>query len=142
MSDILSTLFTIEVIACLVVAGSAAIGVSVVSGYSRDRVPLGKKLRKTERQLEKLRNHIAEKQGAIKQLQAEVEALQPPYDQLLAYHEDLLGIQSMLTCPSISWLGQSTPPDIRCMTPGGSTSYRLASSCETRVYPTTSLRLN
>ena len=93
MSDILSTLFTIEVIACLVVAGSAAIGVSVVSGYSRDRVPLGKKLRKTERQLEKLRNHIAEKQGAIKQLQAEVEALQPPYDQLLAYHEDLLGIQ-------------------------------------------------
>ena len=87
-------LFRIEILASLVVAAAAAMGVSVVLRFIRDRDVLGRKLKKTDRQLQKLRQEIAAKQGRIKELQSEVEMLKPLEAHLRAYHEQLLELQS------------------------------------------------
>ena len=93
MSDILGTLVTTEVIAWVAMAVSAAIGIRVVTRFTRDHAALGKRLLHADRQLETLRDHIAEKQGAIKELQAEVDVVRPTHDQLLTYSEELFEIQ-------------------------------------------------
>ena len=87
-------LFKVEVLASLVVAASAAIGVSVVRRFIRDRDVLDRKLKKTDRQLQRLRKEIAAKQGRIKELQSEVEMLKPLEARLRAYHEQLVELQS------------------------------------------------
>ena len=86
----LGLLLRIEVIASLVVAVSAAMGVSVVLRFIRDRDALDRKLRKVDRQLQKLRDEIAAKQGRIQELQAAVDMLKPLEAHLRAYHEQLL----------------------------------------------------
>lgn len=87
-------LFRIEILASLVVAAAAAMGVSVVLRFIRDRDVLGRKLKKTDRQLQKLRQEIAAKQGRIKELQSAVEMLKPLEAHLRAYQERLLELQS------------------------------------------------
>ena len=80
-------------IACLVVAGAAAVVVSVMIRFVRDRDKLGRKLRKTERALEKIRAQVAEKRGTIKQLQEEVAMLAPLEEKLRIYYDVLMEVQ-------------------------------------------------
>ena len=89
----MDSILSIEAIACLVVAGAAAVGVSVVLGYIKDRDGLALRLRKTERQLEKIRSEIAGRQERIKQLTEEVEMLQPIERELSDYYDSLVEIQ-------------------------------------------------
>ena len=81
------------VIASLAGAAAAAISVSVIFGFIRDRDLLGKRLRKSERALEKIRSEIADRQTRIKQLLEEVAALLPVELELREYHESLMTMQ-------------------------------------------------
>ena len=87
MSSLLDLLFSKEIIACIVVAGSAAIGASVGMRFMRDRDKLGRKLKKTARALEKIRDEVARRQGTIKQLQEEVAMLAPIGEKLRGYYD-------------------------------------------------------
>ena len=80
-------------IACLAAAAGAAIAVSVTLRFIRDRDVLGRKLRKTERTLDKIRKEIAKSEGRIEQLTKEVQMLKPLHDKLSAYHETLMEMQ-------------------------------------------------
>ena len=92
-ATMLDLLLTPIVIGSLVGAAAAAISVSVVFGFIRDRDLLGKRIRKTERALEKVRSQIADRQIRIQQLIEEVEALQPVERELREYHESLVTMQ-------------------------------------------------
>ena len=87
---VLDHLLSPIVIAGLAGTGAAALSVSVVFGFIRDRDLLDKKLRKSERALEKIRSEIADKQIRIQQLMAEVEALQPEEREVREYYESLM----------------------------------------------------
>ncbi len=81
------------VIAGLAGTAAAALSVSVVFGFIRDRDLLDKRLRKSARALEKIRSEIADRQTRIKQLMEEVEALQPVERELREYYESLMRMQ-------------------------------------------------
>ncbi|MBT4096143.1 MAG: hypothetical protein HOM68_20535 [Gemmatimonadetes bacterium] len=89
----LDILFSTPVISSLVVAACAAFGVSVVSGFVRDRSTLDQKRKKVEKILKKLRAQIAERESTIQQLQQEVDELRPLHDRLDEYHEELSQMQ-------------------------------------------------
>jgi chromosome segregation ATPase len=82
-------LFSAPVISCLLVAGCAAFGVSVVVSFVPDKRKLDHTLSRAEKALGRLREEIAAKEGTIAQLQAEVEMLKPVHTRLNSYHEDL-----------------------------------------------------
>ena len=81
------------VIAGLAGTAAAALSVSVVFGFMRDRDLLDKRLRESERALKKVRSEIADRQIRIKQLIEEVEALQPVEQELREYHASLMAMQ-------------------------------------------------
>ena len=80
------------VIAGLAGAGAAALSVSVVFGFIRERDLLDKRLRKAGRDLDKIQSQIADRQIMIKQLIEEVEALQPVEQELREYHASLMSM--------------------------------------------------
>jgi septal ring factor EnvC (AmiA/AmiB activator) len=82
-------LFSLPVLACLLVAGCAAFGVSVVTRFLPDKAKFNRSLTRAEKELEKLRKQIASKEAMIKQLLAEVEMLKPVHERLDGYHEQL-----------------------------------------------------
>ena len=61
----LELLFSPLVISCILVAGSAAFGVSVVSGFIKDRSTLEAKRRQVDKILKKLRAEISERGSKI-----------------------------------------------------------------------------
>ena len=81
------------VIASLAGAAAAAISVSVIYGFIRDRDLLDKRLRKSERALEKVRSEIADRRIRIQQLMEEVAALRPVEQKLREYYESLVTMQ-------------------------------------------------
>ncbi|MFH1569261.1 MAG: hypothetical protein ABIL09_14800 [Gemmatimonadota bacterium] len=89
----LNLLLRVEILASLVVAGSAAMAVSVVFRFIRNRDALDGKLKKADRLLQKLRKEIASKEGRIKELQEAVALLKPQEAHLRAYHEQLLELK-------------------------------------------------
>ena len=109
----MSALLSIEVIACLVVAAATAFAVSVVLKYIRARDELNRKIRQSERALEKLRKQIAVKQGTIKQLQEEVAMLVPLHHNLQKYHDELLGIQLEKERDEINKNGERTKKEVK-----------------------------
>lgn len=88
-TSMLDVLLTLPVLSCLLVAGCAAFGVSVVTRFIPDKAKLDRSLTRAEKALEKLRKEISGKEATIKQLQAEVEMLTPVHDRLDGYHEQL-----------------------------------------------------
>ncbi|MBT3343079.1 MAG: hypothetical protein HN712_11135 [Gemmatimonadetes bacterium] len=85
----LELLFSPLVISCILVAGSAAFGVSVVSGFIKDRSTLEAKRRQVDKILKKLRAEISERGSKIQQLEEEIAQLQPVHDRLNTYFEGL-----------------------------------------------------
>ena len=73
----LDILFSLPVLSCLLVTGSAAFGVSVVTRFVPDKTKLDQSLTRAEKALEKLRKEITGNQATMKQSQAEVEILNP-----------------------------------------------------------------
>ena len=82
-----------EVLTLLVVAATAAIVVSVVIRFTRDRDGLSRRVKKVDKQLQRLRKEIAAKQGRITELQSAVEMLKPLEASLNAYYEQLMRLQ-------------------------------------------------
>ncbi|MDA0334514.1 MAG: hypothetical protein O2782_05055 [bacterium] len=82
-------LFSTPVISCLLVAASAAFGVSVVVSFVPDRRKLDHTMSRAEKALAKVRHEISTKEATIAQLQSEVAMLRPVHDRLSNYHEDL-----------------------------------------------------
>ncbi len=72
---------------------AAAISVSVIFGFIRERDLLDERVRETERALKKIQSEIADRQIRIKQLMEEVEALQPVERELREYYESLMRMQ-------------------------------------------------
>ena len=85
-------LFSPPVIACLVVAGCAAFGVSVVLRFVPDKRKLDRTMARAEKALAKIRRRLAEKKALIKQLEEEVAMLKPVHDRLDHYHAQLAEI--------------------------------------------------
>ncbi len=85
----LEILFSTPVISSIVVAASAAFGVSVVSAFLRDRTTLDQKRRQVDQILQKLRAEISTRETTIQQLQQEVDELRPLHDRLDEYFEEL-----------------------------------------------------
>jgi septal ring factor EnvC (AmiA/AmiB activator) len=85
----LDILFSLPVLSCLLVTGSAAFGVSVVTRFVPDKTKLDQSLTRAEKALEKLRKEITGNQATMKQSQAEVEMLKPVHERLDDYHEQL-----------------------------------------------------
>ncbi len=90
----LETLLSPVGLTSVLVAGSAAFAVSVVSGFLKDRTTLDKKRRQVDRILQKLRAEISERDTTIKQLQEELAQLQPQHDRLNLYYEEINRLQA------------------------------------------------
>lgn len=93
MGRLLDNLLTAEVITCLVVAAAAALALSALMRYVKDRDKLAPQIRRADKQLARTRKIIAKKKAAIEKLQAEVGMLMPVHDRLQNYHEELLQMQ-------------------------------------------------
>lgn len=82
-------LFSAPVISCLVVAGAAAFGVSVVVRFLPHKRKLESTIGRADWIMGKMQQQIRAKEAAIKQLKSEVEALKAQYARLSHYHEQL-----------------------------------------------------
>ena len=72
---------------------AAAISVSVIFGFIRERDLLDERVRSTGRSLKKIRSEIADRQIRIKQLKEEVQELQSVFWETRKYHESLVKMQ-------------------------------------------------
>ena len=82
-----------EILACVLVAGAGAFGVSVVLRYIRERDKLDRVRKEADRTLVRVRKEIAEKQARIKQLEEELKMLRPLHERLSRYSEQLQQLQ-------------------------------------------------
>ncbi len=82
------------VIAGLAGTAAAALSVSVIFGFIRERDLLDERVRNTERALKKIQSEIADRQIRIKQLKEEVQELQSVFWETREYHESLLKMQA------------------------------------------------
>ena len=72
---------------------AAAVSVSVIFGFIRERDLLDERVRSTERALKKIQSEIADRQIRIKQLKEEVQELQSVFWETRQYHESLVNMQ-------------------------------------------------
>ncbi len=89
----LDNLLSPIVIAGIAGAGAAALSVSVIFGFIRERDLLDERVRNTERALKKIQSEIANRQIRIKQLKEEVHELQSVFWETREYHESLMRMQ-------------------------------------------------